>query len=142
MPKLIDEPCSLQGIEPREHHTRPAGGFSGQRVYPFKAMVLGDFFRLHTAADALKTRNALKTFYRARQERWTAVYCPAIGTPLVLPEGDVSKRMRELFNTVPIKKTRRQILMQRLKDADVAPLDEQKGVVITSAVELHQIAVR
>ena len=41
----------------------------------------------------------------------------------------MSKRMRELFNTVPIKKTRRQILMQRLKDADVAPLDEQKGVV-------------
>ena len=33
----------------------------------FKAMVLGDFFRLHTAADALKTRNALKTFYRASQ---------------------------------------------------------------------------
>jgi hypothetical protein len=29
--------------------------------------VLGDFFRLHTAADALKTRNALKTFYRASQ---------------------------------------------------------------------------
>ena len=67
MPKLMDEPCSLQGIEPKEHHTRPAGGFSGQRVYPFKAMVLGDFFRLHTAADALKTRNALKTFYRASQ---------------------------------------------------------------------------
>ena len=42
----------------------------------------------------------------------------------------MSKRMRELFNTVPIKKTRRQILMQRLKDADVAPLDEQKGVVL------------
>jgi len=37
--------------------------------------------------------------------------------------------MRELFNTVPIKKTRRQKLMQRLKDADVAPLNEQKGVV-------------
>ena len=67
MPKLIDEPCSLQGIEPREHHTRPAGGFSGQRVYHFKAMVLGDFFRLHTAADATKTRNALKTFYRVSQ---------------------------------------------------------------------------
>jgi hypothetical protein len=42
----------------------------------------------------------------------------------------VSKRMRELFNTVPIKKTRRQILMQRLKDAEVAPLEEQKGVVL------------
>ena len=37
--------------------------------------------------------------------------------------------MREIFNSVPIKKTRRQILMQKLKDADVAPLDEQKGVV-------------
>ena len=41
----------------------------------------------------------------------------------------MSKRMREIFNSVPIKKTRRQILMQKLKDADVAPLDEQKGVV-------------
>ena len=41
----------------------------------------------------------------------------------------MSKRMRELFNTVPIKKTRRQILMQKLKDADVAPLDEQAGQV-------------
>ena len=41
----------------------------------------------------------------------------------------MSKRMKELFNTVPIKKTRRQILMQKLKDADVAPLDEQAGQV-------------
>jgi hypothetical protein len=41
----------------------------------------------------------------------------------------VSKRMRELFNTVPIKKTRRQILMKKLKEADVAPLDEQAGQV-------------
>ena len=67
MPRLIDEPCSMPGIEPREHHIRKAGGFKAQMSYPFKAMVLGDFFRLHTAEDATKTRNALKTFYRVSQ---------------------------------------------------------------------------
>ena len=41
----------------------------------------------------------------------------------------MSKKMTELFNSVPIKKTRNQKLMEKINASDVAPLNEQKGVV-------------
>lgn len=41
----------------------------------------------------------------------------------------MSKKMTELFNSVPIKKTRNQKLMEKINAAEVAPLKEQKGVV-------------
>ena len=41
----------------------------------------------------------------------------------------MSKKMTELFNSVPIKKTRNQKLMEKINAADVAPLKDQKGVV-------------
>jgi len=65
MPKLKDEPCSLPGIEPRQHSVRLSGGFKGQKSYPFKAMVAGDYFCVLSAQDAVKVRSALRTFYRS-----------------------------------------------------------------------------
>jgi hypothetical protein len=38
----------------------------------------------------------------------------------------MSKKMTELFNSVPIKKTRNQKLMEKINAAEVAPLKDQK----------------
>ena len=68
MPKPYDEPIALPGIKPREHSV--ATRHDGKVVrggYPFRAMLVGDYFRIRTPEGAQKARDALKTFYRNRQ---------------------------------------------------------------------------
>ena len=65
MPRLTDKPCNQPGIAPRQHSVRPSGGLKGQKTYPFKAMILGDYFCIFTEGDAIKVRSALRTFYRS-----------------------------------------------------------------------------
>tara|TARA_R110000824_G_scaffold2870_2_gene13056 strand:+ start:1243 stop:1518 length:276 start_codon:yes stop_codon:yes gene_type:complete len=65
MPKFSDEPVSLPGITPRQHFIRLAGGLTGQRSYPFSAMIKGDFIKLMDNADAVRIRGALRTFYKS-----------------------------------------------------------------------------
>jgi hypothetical protein len=50
------------GVQSKEHKVRTG---IGPRVrYPFTAMVRNDYFVLMCLSDALKARNALKSFYR------------------------------------------------------------------------------
>ena len=64
MPKLKDEPVYMPGITPRQHFIRSAGGLTGQRSYPLRAMIKGDYINLMNSDDAVRIRGALKTFYR------------------------------------------------------------------------------
>ena len=50
-------------IRPRRHVVR-YNITTGRARYPFKAMVIGDFFLLDSHDHAVAARNALKTFYR------------------------------------------------------------------------------
>jgi hypothetical protein len=50
-------------IRPRRHAVRYNVN-TGRARYPFKAMILGDFFLLDSQDHAVAARNALKTFYR------------------------------------------------------------------------------
>jgi len=67
MPKLKDEPAPLPGITARQHFIRSAGGTTGQRRYPFRAMIKGDYINLLHSSDAVKIRGALKTFYKSEK---------------------------------------------------------------------------
>jgi len=65
---LRDEEVKTAGIEPREHAVR-RNALSGRAKYPFKYMVLGDYFVLVTHRDAMAARDALKSFYRRDQAK-------------------------------------------------------------------------
>lgn len=60
---LKDVPLSLPGVQSREHAVR-RNVLSGRTRYPFKFMLLNDYFVLTTLHDAEATRNALKSFNR------------------------------------------------------------------------------
>ena len=63
MSRLRDVEVRLPGITPRAHFIRK-NSLTGRRKYPFKAMIIGDYFILDNSLDAQATRNSLKTFYR------------------------------------------------------------------------------
>jgi len=59
-------------IRPKRHAVR-YNLITGRARYPFKAMVLGDFFLLEGKDHALAARNALKTFLRKNPIRRFAI---------------------------------------------------------------------
>jgi len=69
---LRDEEVRLPGITPREH-TVQRNVLTGRARYPFKYMLLGDFFVLTSQRDATASRDALKSFNRRSAGRRFAV---------------------------------------------------------------------
>ena len=55
-------------LRPKRHVVR-YNMLTGRARYPYKAMVLGDFFLLDSKDHALAARNALKTFLRKNPAR-------------------------------------------------------------------------
>ena len=55
-------------IRPKRHVAR-YNLITGRARYPFKAMIVGDFFLLDGKDHAYAARNALKTFYRKNPTR-------------------------------------------------------------------------
>ena len=64
-------------IRPKRHAVR-YNLVTGRARYPFKAMVLGDFFLLDGKDHALAARNALKTFLRKNPVRRFAIKREAV----------------------------------------------------------------
>jgi hypothetical protein len=69
-----DEEVKLTGITPRKHAVRHSG--NGRAKYPFKAMIIGDYFTVGTEAEAINIRGALKSFYRRIENRRFTVRQP------------------------------------------------------------------
>ena len=67
MSRAKDEEVPGVGIESRQHAVKH--GPSGTTKYPFKAMVRNDFFLIGSWEEAIKVRNALKSFYRRYRNR-------------------------------------------------------------------------
>ncbi len=66
-----DEEVKLQGRIPQEHKVIYKAK-SGRAKYPFKSMVIGDYFLIEEVEGALATRSALKSFYnRFKNRRFT-----------------------------------------------------------------------
>lgn len=57
---------TLSGITPREHTLRLCQGIHKQTRWPFKAMILGDYFVVRSKEDAKRINSALSTFYKSR----------------------------------------------------------------------------
>ena len=57
---------TLSGITPREHTLLRCNGTHKQTRYPFKAMILGDYFVVHSKEHAKRINSALSTFYKSR----------------------------------------------------------------------------
>jgi len=57
---------TLSDITPREHILRLCNGSHKQTRYPFKGMVLGDYFVVRSKEDAKRINSALSTFYKSR----------------------------------------------------------------------------
>lgn len=64
-------------IRPKRHAVR-YNLVTGRARYPFKAMVIGDFFLLDGKDHALAARNALKTFLRKNPVRRFAIKREAV----------------------------------------------------------------
>jgi len=64
MSRAKDEEVRLPGITPREHFTRPYGT-NGKRKYPFKAMIVGDYFKVESHDQVLSVRACLRSFYKS-----------------------------------------------------------------------------
>ena len=63
MSRAKDEEVRSPGVVPREHFVRPLG-LRGRKKYPLKAMIVGDFFVLHSWDDALAIRAAIRSFHK------------------------------------------------------------------------------
>jgi hypothetical protein len=63
MSRAKDQEVEGVGIKSREHPVKESGT-AGRKRYPFKAMVRNDYFCVGSFEEAVKVRNALKTFYR------------------------------------------------------------------------------
>jgi len=63
MHRLKDVEVRSPGITPRAHIMRK-NLLTGRRKYPFKAMIIGDYFVLESSRDAQPVRNSLSTFYK------------------------------------------------------------------------------
>jgi len=57
---------TLTGITPHQHTLQFCNGNHRQTRYPFKGMVLGDYFVVHSKEDAKRINSALSTFYKSR----------------------------------------------------------------------------
>ena len=57
---------TLSGIAPREHTLHLCNGIHKQTRWPFKAMILGDYFVVRSKEDAKRINSALSTFYKSR----------------------------------------------------------------------------
>ena len=57
---------TLTGITPRQHTLHSCNGSQGRTRYPFKAMILGDYFVVRSKEDAKRINSALSTFYKSR----------------------------------------------------------------------------
>jgi hypothetical protein len=69
-----DEEVKLTGITPRQHVVRHS--INGRAKYPFKAMIIGDYFTVSSAEEAINIRGALKSFYRRIENRRFTVRQP------------------------------------------------------------------
>ena len=67
MPRHFDKEVQGPGIASREHVLGRSPG--GRARYPFKALVVNDYFLVHSAEQATKVRNALKSFNRRYPNR-------------------------------------------------------------------------
>ena len=54
-------------IVAREHALRKTVG--GRTRYPFKGMLIGDYFRVYTIGESILVRSALQSFYRRTPTR-------------------------------------------------------------------------
>jgi hypothetical protein len=68
MSREKDEEITIPGIKPREHFMRPSG-IRGRTKYPFKGMIVGDYFRVDSWDQALHVRAALRSFYKRKPGR-------------------------------------------------------------------------
>ena len=68
MSKAMDEEVLMPGLRPRERFSRPYG-IKGRRIYPFKAMIIGDFFKLDDYNKVISVRSCLKRFYKLHPGR-------------------------------------------------------------------------
>lgn len=63
-----DEEIPLHGgIKPRRHTVGMT--VNGRMRYPFKAMIVNDYFVVESTTAAIAVRNALKSFYRRMPTR-------------------------------------------------------------------------
>lgn len=60
---MRDEVVGLVGITQRQHFIRRSSTSSRVR-YPFKAMIRGDYFLIELPSEAMRVRDALKSFYK------------------------------------------------------------------------------
>jgi len=67
MGRANDVEVRSPGIAPKEHPLRK-NPLTGRRKYPFKAMIVGDYFCIENEEDAKAVRNSLKTFYKKVKE--------------------------------------------------------------------------
>jgi len=67
MGRANDVEVRSPGITPKEHPLRK-NPLTGRRKYPFKAMIVGDYFCIENQVDAKAARNSLKTFYKKLKE--------------------------------------------------------------------------
>jgi len=67
MGRANDVEVRSPGIAPKEHPLRK-NQLTGRRKYPFKAMIVGDYFCIENEEDAKAVRNSLKTFYKKVKE--------------------------------------------------------------------------
>jgi hypothetical protein len=65
---LRDEEVHAEGIAAREHIVR-RNSLTGRARYPFKFMLLNDYFSLTTLRDVNAARDALKSFNRRDPSR-------------------------------------------------------------------------
>lgn len=63
MSRAKDEEVRLPGIVPREHLMRTYG-WNGRKKYPFKGMIIGDYFKIHDRERALSVRASIRSFRR------------------------------------------------------------------------------
>jgi len=73
MPRHYDKEVKGPGIVSRRHTLGRSLG--GRARYPFKALVVNDYFLVHDKETATKVRNALKSFKR-RYPTWSFTVRP------------------------------------------------------------------
>lgn len=74
----IDVEVPLPGITPRKHVVR-YHQVSRRAKYPFKGMIINDYFVVATDKEAKAVRDALKSFYRRIPQRRFSVRQNATG---------------------------------------------------------------
>jgi hypothetical protein len=68
MSRARDEEVTTPGIQPREHQIRMYGS-NGRKKYPFKAMLVGDYFVITDPKQVESVRACLRSFYKTAPGR-------------------------------------------------------------------------